>query len=518
MKFKDDVIVIGSGMGGLSCAGYLAKRGYSVKVFERLNIAGGYINTFNRKGYLFENSTHFITVEPYVLKMLDLHDLSILKLKDSIAAFFFNDNKILNRFNFTFEKNNIIKSLINNFNISNKEAQFIINFFNKIGDDIKRLYKVILKAPFINIYDMFTALFYSKGKENSVIKSIGNFSYKNLHRINNKNFSESLEIIKDPYLKSVLELINSLCFLLPPDKSIAVVGAFLNWAYLINPLLWIKGGTKNVINKLISNILRDNGEIKYNSEIQEIILHKNNAVGVKLVNGDEHYAKYIIANTNAISLFKNLIKNQSHYSENLNDKLNNYVSSSSIFQVYLGLPFDLKKSGFKASANMFYNNLDINKLFKKNNNVSDPGFFMLTNYSAMDLSYSPTGKSSVVIATKSDYKDWVNLDKKGYKKQKEEFQQNLISKASSLTGLPFHESEVAFSATPMTMKHYSGNINGGILGLEPSMDYRDRFYFTSEIKNLILTGADSSLGGGFNAAMYSGIIAAKKILMPGLGY
>jgi len=339
-----------------------------------------------------------------------------------------------------------------------------------------------------------------------------------MHSINNKNFSESLEIIKNPYLKSIFELINSLCFLLPPDKSIAAVGTFLNWAYLINPSSWIKGGTKNIINKLISNILRDKGKIKYNSEIKEIIIHKNKAVGVKLDNGDEHYAKYIIANTNAAVLFNNLIKNQAHYSENLKNKLKNYISSSSIFQVYMGLTFDLKESGFKASANMFYNNLDINKIFKDVNNVSDPDFFMLTNYSAIDQSYAPKGKSSIVIATKSDYKDWVKLDDKEYKDQKEKFQKNLISKAASLTGMPFHESEITFSATPLTLKYYSGNINGGILGLEPSINNRDRFYFTSEIKNLILTGADSSLGGGFNAAMYSGIIAAKKILMPGLGY
>jgi phytoene dehydrogenase-like protein len=34
MKHKEDVIIIGSGVGGLSCGAYLAKNGYKVKNYE----------------------------------------------------------------------------------------------------------------------------------------------------------------------------------------------------------------------------------------------------------------------------------------------------------------------------------------------------------------------------------------------------------------------------------------------------------------------------------------------------
>jgi phytoene dehydrogenase-like protein len=34
-KYKNDVIIIGSGIGGLSCAAFLAKEGYQVKIFEK---------------------------------------------------------------------------------------------------------------------------------------------------------------------------------------------------------------------------------------------------------------------------------------------------------------------------------------------------------------------------------------------------------------------------------------------------------------------------------------------------
>ena len=516
MKIKDDVIIIGSGLGGLPSGSYLANKGYKVKIFEKLNMSGGYVNTFKRKDYLFENSTHFMAIEPYVLKLIGLNEINILKLKDSIDAFYFKDDKVENRFTLTSGKKNIYDSLVKNFHLNKKEAKTIINLFNNVGNDIKRLYKVLLNAPFANVYDMITALFFTSSKDGSFAKKIGNFSYKNMHKINNKNLSDALNIINNPYLKSILEMISSACFLIPPEKSFAFAGIYLNWAYLINHSSWIKGGTKKVIDCLIENFKNNNGEINYSSEVKEILTKDKNAIGVKLENGECHFAKYIIANTNAYSLFKSLIKDNSNYSEALSKKLDNYISSSSIFQVYLGLPFDIKDFGYKSSANLFYNDLDINKLFKRKPNLSDPDFFLLTNYSAIDDAYSPKGKSSIVIATKADYKEWENLDKKNYQKQKAEFEKKIIEKTAVLTGLPLHRAEVVFSATPITYKFYSGNIRGGIMGLERSINFKDRFGHKTEINNLFIAGADSGIGGGFNAAIYSGIIAAKQITMPNI--
>lgn len=55
-----DVIVIGSGMGGLSTAAVLAKEGKRVLVLEQHDIAGGNLHTFTEKGYEFDTGLHYI--------------------------------------------------------------------------------------------------------------------------------------------------------------------------------------------------------------------------------------------------------------------------------------------------------------------------------------------------------------------------------------------------------------------------------------------------------------------------
>jgi phytoene dehydrogenase-like protein len=60
-SFNDyDIIVIGSGIGGLVCATKLARHGLRVAVFEQHYKPGGYCTDFSRKGFRFDAAVHFI--------------------------------------------------------------------------------------------------------------------------------------------------------------------------------------------------------------------------------------------------------------------------------------------------------------------------------------------------------------------------------------------------------------------------------------------------------------------------
>jgi phytoene dehydrogenase-like protein len=56
-KDKYDVIVIGAGIGGLTCGALLAKQGLRVLVAEQHSIPGGCCTSFQRKGFTFDVGT-----------------------------------------------------------------------------------------------------------------------------------------------------------------------------------------------------------------------------------------------------------------------------------------------------------------------------------------------------------------------------------------------------------------------------------------------------------------------------
>ena len=57
---RKKVVIIGSGLGGLSCGVILAKNGYDVTVLEQGNQPGGCLQCFTRRGVKFETGMHFI--------------------------------------------------------------------------------------------------------------------------------------------------------------------------------------------------------------------------------------------------------------------------------------------------------------------------------------------------------------------------------------------------------------------------------------------------------------------------
>lgn len=57
---KYDVIIIGSGLGGLTCGATLSKEGYNVCVIEKNPVPGGCFQTFHRNGQDLDTGIHYV--------------------------------------------------------------------------------------------------------------------------------------------------------------------------------------------------------------------------------------------------------------------------------------------------------------------------------------------------------------------------------------------------------------------------------------------------------------------------
>lgn len=57
---KFDVVIIGGGLGGLSCGATLSKEGLSVCILEQQKHIGGCLQSFKRKGYSLDTGMHYV--------------------------------------------------------------------------------------------------------------------------------------------------------------------------------------------------------------------------------------------------------------------------------------------------------------------------------------------------------------------------------------------------------------------------------------------------------------------------
>ena len=57
---KYDIIIIGSGLGGLECGAILSKEGFNVCVVEKNAQFGGCFQTYQRKGHLMDTGSHYV--------------------------------------------------------------------------------------------------------------------------------------------------------------------------------------------------------------------------------------------------------------------------------------------------------------------------------------------------------------------------------------------------------------------------------------------------------------------------
>ena len=58
---KFDVVIIGGGLGGLSCGAILSKEGLSVCILEQQKHIGGCLQSFKRKGYSLRRR-HYVSI------------------------------------------------------------------------------------------------------------------------------------------------------------------------------------------------------------------------------------------------------------------------------------------------------------------------------------------------------------------------------------------------------------------------------------------------------------------------
>ena len=473
-----DVIIVGSGIGGLTCGALLSKRGYKVLVLEQHYQVGGYCSSFQRKGFVFNTGVEDVSglwergPVAYLLKELGLKK---------------EDLFVRNTTKYIFKERGIEAQSLNEFirllsSMFPDEGENIQAFF----DDAKKAYDECYREAQVYGTPLPPWLIVKVFGERKLL----NYPKEHPHFYDwlNKSFKQKLdEFFKNEDLKILL------CALLAytgtkPEKTPGLSGLTACVSYYLYGGYFTRGGAQKFAKVLKEVIKNHGGTVLVKHRVDKILIKVGKVEGVKV--GNKIFkSSIVVANANAKITFLELVGE-----ENLDKKFIEYIKglkmSPSSFMVFLGVDMDL------SNYPTLIKNLD-------------EGYEILFNSNA-DPSLAPKGKGGITLITFADYYDFPERGTEEYLKKKKESAEMLIQKAEKVIPDLSKHIIVQDAATPKTLERYTSMPEGAIYSFDQLIGVK-RPYFKTPIKGLYLAGASTFPGGGIEAVVMSGMICANDI-------
>ena len=502
-----DVIVIGSGIGGLTLAGLLSKVGKKVLVLEQHYIAGGCCHTYNEHGYEFDTGIHYIGNIKKRQPVLDLITenpitWSQLGREDEKKVY---DEIIINEDKYKFPTGEEVlkKMLIKKFP---HEKEGIIEYFRLVKDVSKQdlFFKLKILRP--KIFRDYAQKYLCK-------------KYLEYSSLNTYKVIKSL--IKDERLIAILCGQFGDIALLPEKSSFYIHASLVN--HYFEGGYYPNGGPNEFARQIIPTIEKSGGRVLVRRKVDKIEIINSRAIGVTMENGDFIKSKYVVSDAGIRNTFTNLVC-EPVFQQKYSKLLKNVKPSMAYFYVFIGFNksngvLDLPTRNIWIYPNENHNNLD--KFYK--DPINEEPFVFLAFPSAKDSTWSSRfpDKSTCVALTILPYdlfEKWEN-DKctnrsDDYKFYKNEIAKNILNKSLFKyypeTKKYIDEMNIA---TGLSTKFYINSQKGECLGLEHTSE---RFMSKllnpdTNVKNLFLTGQDI-VSGGFTGALTGAILCAHSIL------
>ncbi|MCK5808981.1 FAD-dependent oxidoreductase [bacterium] len=487
---KSDVIVIGSGLGGLTTALELSKKGFKVLVLEQHFQTGGYAHSFQRKNYQFDVSLHHIGgLRP---------EHSIYKILDSLG--------VLSKLEIT-PKKTIFSVQLPEFNLTvpNTKDGFketISSIFPHEKEGIEELFKLLIRLR-QEIMEPWTEEDYHPPENPIVPKYI------------QSTFGDIVsEFIKDSVLKSLLAQFWTLIGL-PPDRVTSTFAVCVFNSYFLEGSFDIKGGGTTLSNAMIERLAEAGSHCFTDAKVATIMLDGNKkAVGVTLADGQEITAPIVISNASPFHLIDELLPSDA-LKPIFRHRVKAMVPSISFFVTYIGLDCHPSTLGIPESTFFFNHQSNPEMAYQKalQNDITHTDWAM-TSYENSSIVSHPAHGGILSIVEVTQGKRWIDMSSEEYKKEKKETADILLDKYNKrFPGLKKHAVIHEFS-TPRTMERYTGNTEGAIYGLAqlPEQSNSKRLRNITPIENLYLTGAWTWAGGGYEGAIMSGVQTAISVL------
>ncbi|CAA7396495.1 unnamed protein product [Spirodela intermedia] len=511
-KPEADVIVIGSGLGGLCCGGLLARYKQDVLVIESHDIPGGAAHSFKVKDYKFDSGPSLFSgfqsrgpqANP-LAQVLDALGESIPCASYDSWMVYIPEGEFSSKIGPTEFKKDLEKYA----------SLDSVREWQKLLDGILPLSTAAMALPPLAIRGDLgvlstAALRYAPSLVNSFIKMgpQGALGATKLLR----PFSEIMDslALKDPFVRNWIDL---LCFLLAGVKSNGALSAeivymFSEWYKPGCLLEYPLHGTEAIVEALVRGLRKFGGRIALNSHVEKIIVENGRATGVKLRSGQIIRAKKAVVSNASMWDTLNMLPQ-----DVIPSSYQNSVKSTPQCEsfMHLHLAFDAKN----IPEDLQIHHIVVNDWSRGVD--ADQNVVLISIPSALSKDLAPPGKHVLHAYTPGTepFSIWEGLDRRSseYKKLKAERSEVMWRAVERALGPGFNrdDCEVKLVGTPLTHQRFLRR-NRGTYG--PAIKAGEATFpgHSTPIPQLFCCGDSTFPGIGVPAVAASGAIVANSLV------
>ena len=501
-----DAIIIGSGMGGLTTAAALSRKGHRCLILEQHYVPGGFTHTFQRKGFEWDVGVHAIGDSGPGMKTRRLFDyvteggLEWESLGDVYETFRFPTGET---YKFSNNRNQFRKDMEDYFPEEREAVRKYFSYVDQVGKGMPLYFasKTMSKLGgfLINAAGLGAKKWRVQTTE-SVMDELG-ISAK----------CRALLLSQWGYYGEI-----------PRDSSFLIQAMIVK--HFQKGAFYPVGGAPAIAREALKVIRKAGGEIAVRSPVEEFVIENGRVVGVSASHGGERFefrAKRVFSSVSALTLVNKLLP------ENLKKsawakEISGLRQSPPHLCLYLGFEGDVMKAGATKSSQWVFTTLDMNQKYWdfKQEDLRPPILFC-SFPSTKDPKHvpGPTQRHTGEVVTFVDYKefgDW-NESRRGfrpqdYQKMKAGIEARMLEefkKAFPELGKLIVHHELS---TPLSTEFFDRAPEGAIYGLEhtPKRFMSTALRVRSPIKGLYLAGSDVATGG-VAGALAGGMLAAATI-------